>query len=145
MTVIAWDGATIATDSQAESAFIRPGGVKKIYALSSDVVVGFAGELQKGLLALEWLNSEDKNKPDPDRIKDISILMIRNGKGYELFDLLIEDEISFPFAIGSGGGFAMAAMLHGATAAESVATAIRLDSGCGGEIQSMSVFQENNE
>ena len=141
MTIIAWDGKTLASDSLTVGGYMRQNGRKKIFTLNNGAVVGLAGDDEQTMLALEWLNNQGGDKPDPSKLCNISIIMIKNDISYELYELLMMDESGSPIAVGSGSCYAMGAMLHGATAEESVEISIKLDFNCGGEIQSMRVIE----
>ena len=49
------------------------------------------------------------------------------------------NEYKMPVAFGSGQGWAMGAMMHGATAREAVEIACKIDTGSGGKITSMNI------
>lgn len=64
------------------------------------------------------------------------------GKCYMYENRLYPYEVKAPFAIGSGFKYAMGAMLAGATAAQAVEIAARLDKNTGGEVQVIDVLQK---
>lgn len=70
------------------------------------------------------------------RLKDITIILIRDGVIYGMDHTLVLIPIDEPFrAIGSGGDYAMGPMACGKTPMEAVAVAARFEpnTGCGTE------------
>lgn len=74
-----------------------------------------------------------------EELEDMQALIIRGGKAYESCSLCQMVEIGIPSAIGSGGDFAMAAMMGGADAREAVKIASKLDPYTGGKIRVIKV------
>jgi len=135
MTVIAWDGRTLAADKRSDY-----GGcinvVTKIFR-AGDCLVGGAGELSFILAVVEWVrNGRDAAQfPAHQRDKDDwqPVLVVEpSGQAvvYERTPYPIRWEQRFG-AIGSGKQFALAAMHLGRTAAEAVAVASHFCPGCG--------------
>jgi len=138
MTVIAWDGKTLAADkrfSLGNAVFIT----SKIYKIVNSQVFlcGFSHDASSGEAMLDWfakgcdieqfpLSQRDKETWSPFLAisQDGSILRYERTP-YPI--KLLPQKI----AIGSGGDFAMAAMHCGKTAQEAVEIACLYDATCG--------------
>jgi ATP-dependent protease HslVU (ClpYQ) peptidase subunit len=141
MTVIAWDGYTLAADKrETNGSLIRT--TTKIFRIHS-CLVGYAGEATFGEQMIAWFQAGEKAEdfPKEQRDKDdwVPLLVIReNGKihKYErtLYPLKYQDK---QFAIGSGRDFALAAMACGKTASEAVEVASMFDSNCGDGVDTL--------
>ena len=133
MTVIAYDGKTVAADKQCVNGSTKS-TTTKLIRLDSGMIVGMTGTLSSGLLVLDWLNGKLSEWPKCQEDKDrwAMVIVIKDGvvKVYEQnpAPVLIKDEF---MAWGSGGDFAIGAMAMGATAKESVEIANRFSTDCG--------------
>lgn len=130
MTVIAWDGKTLAADKRAVWATTIL-TTTKIHRVRG-CLVGFAGDSTFGREMLEWFrNGEDPaNFPASQRDKEdwCGLLVIRPDGAIDRYErtpyaIRFEDE---RIAIGAGREFALAAMYlgHGARRAVEVACAL---------------------
>jgi 20S proteasome alpha/beta subunit len=148
MTVVAWDGKTLAADKRASY-----GGmictVTKIFRVG-DLLVGGAGELPFVLAMVEWVRNGRKvdEFPADQRGKDDwqPLLVIEPGGApllYERTPCPVRYEQPC-IAIGSGREYACAAMHCGKSAREAVDVAIALDSACGNGIDTLEL-QMNGE
>lgn len=151
MTTIAWDGKTLASDSQSQvGSMIVSKNEQKIFPATSKwsinghpvKAIAIAGDnaatheiinhLQEGLL----FDSEFSQITDFNLIavvRDGFAFVVSKNKGDTrayIFDVFEE------FAIGSGDVYAMAAMKSGKTAAEAIVVAMSLDVYSGGEVHS---------
>jgi len=133
MTVIAWDGKTLAADKQYTNAGIRRTGTK-IFRLR-DGLAAICGRASESLEMLEWLRGERKPESFPAVCRnsdDSLVVVVAGGKVYSYentpYPMVYEDPF---FAAGSGRDYAMAAMHCGKTAAEAVDIACLYESGCG--------------
>lgn len=135
MTVVAWDGKTVSADQLCDFHGIR---VQKIVKCPDGSIVGAAGAGNMCRAALIWF-AGGCNGPQPwSKPEDVQLLRVYHdraefwsqGKGEPI-------PVLPPFAIGSGGEYAMGAMLAGASAPEAVKIAIIGDTGCGGGTMSM--------
>lgn len=139
MTVIAWDGRTLAADKQATcSGLIRT--VTKIHRFG-DLLVAGSGDLDRAEASFLWV----KNGRDPDAFPRpasdtdyVDLLVIEGGRTlkYERTPqpLVFEDA---HFAMGSGRDYAIAAMHLGLSARDAVLLASKFDSGCGNGIDTL--------
>ncbi len=135
MTTIAYDGVSLASDSQVGGAYLD-GGIKKVVKIGKSYF-GAAGHLESMTLFFKWLREGgDKPKIDSDSFEGIEV---RGKSVYWWGDALTPCRIRAPAAIGSGVQFAMGAMLAGATAKEAVKIAAKLDGGTGRTIKSVKI------
>jgi len=145
MTVIAWDGRTLAADKRSDY-----GGciqvVTKIHR-AGGCLVGGSGELSFVLGMVEWVrNGRDPSQfPASQRDKDDwqpTLVIEPSGRAlmYERTPHPIRWEREFG-AIGSGKQYALAAMRCGKTAAEAVAIASEFCPGCGNGIDALALSE----
>lgn len=135
MSVIAWDGKTLASDKRACIGTLIM-TTTKIFR-SRDALVAYAGSADGGEEMLAWFSagSDPEKFPVSQRDKDswAGLLVVwPNG------DIWKYESTPYPvkfhsqiFAIGSGRDFALAAMHCGKTAEEAVNVACVFDNGCG--------------
>lgn len=135
MSVIAWDGKTLAADRRASlGTLIRT--TRKIF-MRQYGLVGYAGDADQGEEMLRWLEAgavaADFPPSQRDRDNWAGVLVINPDR-----QILKYERTPYPltfhdgfFAIGSGRDFALAAMHLGKTAREAVEVACHFDSGCG--------------
>jgi hypothetical protein len=139
VTVIAWDGTTLAADKQGTNAGLRQ-TVTKLFRLD-DGAVGIEGDMQLGLELLHWL----RGSRDPDtfpascRGDDAPAAFGVVGGAVcrwlgSPFPLILEDPFT---ANGSGRDYAIAAMHCGKTAKEAVEIASLFECGCGKGVDTM--------
>ena len=135
MTTVAWDGRTLAADTQS-SLYRLP--VRKIYRLNEHKhFYGACGDVQICRAVHAWLMGEDKPAlSDADKFHG---LLIEDGKVFTLESRLIKIPHDSPFiAIGSGRDFAMGAMACGKSAADAVRIAMQFDVDTGGDVDEIS-------
>ncbi|MRW82888.1 hypothetical protein GJ698_02135 [Pseudoduganella sp. FT26W] len=142
MTIIAWDGKTLAADKQSTCAG-HGSTVTKIFRTTFGLV-GFAGKASHARALLVWFNSGAilerwPVSPDRDNWADAIVICpngevreyVGNGGGhYEL----VEDNFC---AMGGGRDYALAAMFLGKSAKEAVEVACALDITCGKGIDTL--------
>lgn len=132
MTVIAWDGKTLAADKMICTSAKRIG--TKIYSINGELF-GMSGALHIGMARLAWVRAGmiaadypiggDSEWGQVLRITKERKIVLYNANG---FPMHFED----PFhATGSGSDFALAAMYLGKSAVEAVEVACALSNECG--------------
>lgn len=137
MTVIAWDGFSLAADKRATNNGLHR-TVTKIARLR-DHLVAVSGDYAKGNVLMKWFENGAiaADFPSFQQTPDWASLLVIDQSGqvmkYEQHHLpiLFEDEL---YAMGSGRDYAMAALFLGKTAEEAVAVASVLDVDCGNGI-----------
>lgn len=140
MTVIAWDGKTLAADKRMVNCG-RGSTCTKLYRVGENAVA-FSGDADGGREMLVWFRAG----ADPDKFparcrheKDWTLMVVANKDGlcfYERTPYPVQVEDPF-FAAGSGGDYAMAAMHLGKTAREAAEIACLFDTGCGNGIDEL--------
>ena len=136
MSVIAWDGRTLAADKRlCLGTLIRT--TTKIFRVG-DALCAYAGEAGAGEEMLAWFRGGAIPSEFPARQRTdewAGLLVIRKGEilKYEKtpYPLMVEDKT---YAIGCGRDFALAAMHLGHDARTAVEVTIALDNACGNGI-----------
>lgn len=141
MTVIAWDGRTLAADKRGVAAGYGF-TVTKLFRTELGLV-GVDGYFDSCLELVEWIRSGANPSEHPDSQKDekrysYAVLITPDKKilRYECGPLPIKVEEKF-YACGSGRDYALAAMYMGATAEKAVAVASHFDTECGNGIDTL--------
>lgn len=135
MTTIAFDGKTLACDTQLTGSYINQVGVNK-FMESKTKIVAFAGIYSEALIVAKYALSRKGKDKAKEAVLEYSVIEInkKTGKATLYENSLNGFELNGPIAIGSGGDFAMGAMLSGSNAEEAVRIAIKCDPFTGGEI-----------
>lgn len=138
MTVIAWDGKTLAADSQSSFGNLPTYGEQKIFRITNNgrtILFGATGRGADCVTVRRWLEgSRDK----PDQVKDTfcAMAITEDRRIWQMMDDFVWAHVNKKFyACGSGVDYALGAMAHGATAEQAVRIACSLDVYCGGEIR----------
>ena len=133
MTIIAWDGKSLAADRHMTSDGLRS-ECTKIYK-NKDMVLAICGTLACGFELLEWYKKGKKKKdwPSFQATDDWTTLVVAHKK--KVFYLEGQPnpiEVLEPFyAWGSGRDYALGAMEMGATAKQAVEIASKFNIHCG--------------
>ena len=145
MTVIAWDGKTLAADKRAVNCgLVRT--VTKIKRIGK-LLVGVSGNTAGMAEAFRWIEMGCPYDKYSDILKDRndgpSIMVIDAGRiilyGTSPLPTEYEDKI---FASGSGRDFALTAMHLGKTAREAVEVACLFENGCGNGVDELTLDGE---
>lgn len=144
MTVIAWDGTTLAADKQA-TAVGYGYTVTKLHRLRDGGLVAFAGDGDGAMALLAWLNTarNPTEYPEDQKTNDVSAFVVQPGRktvsyGKSAYPQHIEDPV---YAMGHGRDFALAALHCGKSAREAVDLACKLDVYCGNGIDTLTLEQ----
>jgi len=141
MTVIAWDGTTLAADKRACNGSLI-GTVTKIFRIR-DCLVGYSGDAAFGEQMRAWFAAGEHaaDFPSGQRDKDdyAVLLVIRPDGKVQRFErtphpITFEDRCA---ATGSGRDFAIAAMHLGFNAARAVEVASQLTCDCGNGVDTL--------
>lgn len=140
MTVIAWDGTTLAADKKANANGIGR-TVTKIFRLNADEMVAFCGNAADAMAMLWWLKAARDPAAFPELSERDSMfawVVRRDGSihRYEGRSLPIAYE-DRAFADGAGRDYALAAMHLGYDARTAVEVACSLDCYCGNGIDTL--------
>ena len=145
MTVIAWDGKTLAADKRA-SKFGLAYTVTKIFRVGDDRLVGIAGDAGRGAELVHWLRIGAHLDAYPE-LKDkdhcAHLMSIERGGRIRLYEssphpYTVEDRF---WAEGEGRDFALSAMHAGLDAKAAVEWACRFVTSCGNGVDTLS-FEE---
>jgi len=134
MTVIAWDGKTIAADRQCSNAGMK-WATTKLFRLRNGEVCGICGDWSHGMQVMAWYEdgAEPASFPDCRSDEDWARLVLLRADGlwtYERTPYPLRIEGCF-MAFGAGADFAMGAMAMGADARRAVEVANQFSTGCG--------------
>lgn len=123
MTIIAWDGKTLAADRQMTNNDLRI-QCSKIMRWR-DYVIAWTGDNEQGLILSEWFKggmAREKWPKFQEHEQNWTRLIYASKSGCGFFERLpVAQEVIDPFvAFGSGRDFAMGAMAMGADARKAV-------------------------
>ena len=143
MTVIVWDGHTLAADKRTVNSGYKGGIVTKVYRWDGGLCA-FAGDLDVGVQMVHWLRDGAKSAdfPKQQAEKAASAFMVIYADGrvakYETMPvpLFFESPVS---AMGSGRDYAYAALHLGCDARRAVEVACALDASCGNGIDTLTL------
>lgn len=134
MTVIAWDGTTLAADKQLSAGGMRMKATK-IKRLANGDVAAICGDAFSGYALFDWYErgADLGAMPDFQKTDDFANIIVANKDGCKYLMkqpawLTVEDSFS---AWGSGADFAMGAMAMGADAIRAIEIAGMFSTGCG--------------
>jgi 20S proteasome alpha/beta subunit len=141
VTVLVWDGVTLAADKRAVSSglFFTVTKIRKI----NDCLVGISDTYSCGLLMMKWFEGgaemEKYPKPQEDKDRWSAMVVITPERKIIKYE---QDPIGFEieekkFAFGSGRDYALGAMEMGADAVRAVEIASKFESGCGNGIDTL--------
>lgn len=138
MTVIAWDGHTLAADRLATNEGLRR-STTKIHRVG-EILVATCGSMDQGMLMLEWIRGGriQQDFPGSQRDKDdwCPVMIIGPDRIVRVYErthtpIIFEDRF---YAMGSGRDYAVAAMYLGCSAPRAVEVATALEVHCGNGI-----------
>lgn len=147
MTTIAWDGKTLATDSQWTIGSRKHMTAKKLDFANGCWVAsaGHAGQCQR---FLEWAREGFPTDAKPEDFEDFAdakdftgVVLDQDGSIYEYGVELVAIPVHGAAAWGSGESFAVAAMDFGEDAVAAIEYVSSRDTNTGGEVQSVSLAQ----
>jgi hypothetical protein len=134
MTVIAWDGKTLAADQQASTNDTRRLSIK-IRQLPSGVVIGSTGDQGRGSALELWYEKGARRScfPSVQKPDEWARLIVATADGVHEYENCPEPMplLDRYFAWGSGSDFALGAMFAGADAKKAVQAAIAHCTSCG--------------
>lgn len=133
MTTIAWDGTTLAADSQATNGQLRA-DTKKLYRINNNVVA-FCGNLVEGQELIAWFRGEG----DFCCYDETTLIIVNKEEliTYEGSHIPIKFKYDEPWAWGTGQHLALGALAYGADSKSAVRVAAKYDVFTGGRIVTM--------
>lgn len=151
MSVIAYDGKTIAADRMATYNEFQL-QAEKLFKVAPHIILGFVGEHGQGQKLISWFKNGAKPEdfPTPEEHATATLIVLTkhtkgatdpNGKPICMFypganNIPLEIK-NTPMAWGSGAGIALGAMLAGKTATRAVELANTMADGCGMGVTTM--------
>jgi ATP-dependent protease HslVU (ClpYQ) peptidase subunit len=138
-TTIAYDGLSIAADSQA-TAGTRKHATQKLIRCGN-AFVACAGACDQGELFKAWYQSGADPDKYPKKLDDFVGIVVTQLGAFIYWDKPVAVPISAPYAIGSGAKAAEGAMRAGASAHKAVEIASLIDLYTGGQIDCHSVTE----
>lgn len=137
MTTIATDGKIMVADglgSLESGRVVERDGVK-VCRTAEGGLVGVAGDAHAMAQIVAWLDAGEPDKERPEDLK-VEVLVLRPGGLVEGCGATMKlTRWEPPAAIGSGGEFAIGAMMAGASCEEAVRVACRADINSGGQVR----------
>ena len=136
MTVIVWDGKTLAADKQATNSGLKMTCTK--LRRVNGCLIGVSGDFDLAQTTVKWFadGADPEKFPKHQETDDkwVGLVCITPDKRvlkYERSPYPMEyTEMEF-FAVGSGRDYALGALAMGADAVTAVEVASRFDNGCG--------------
>lgn len=137
MSVLVWDGTTLASDSHANNGNLAfP--IEKLWLVSDGRIAGAVGPLRGVATLREW-SQAGMNSPFPLSSDGAQLLVVSKEKGVERYSGRSTPHLHGlnKLAIGEGAPWAYGALYMGATAEQAVAAAIEGCVHCNGQAVSM--------
>lgn len=145
LTIIAWDGKTLAADKRASCGGAHYSVTKIFRTDDGDWLVGLSGEADRMAQARVWFNGvRDPEKWPGDSDGSMYALAVHRSGRIEKYEssgwpIVVEAPT---LATGSGFAYATAAMCLGCDAEAAVAVASRFDPGCGNGVDVLTFTPE---
>ena len=136
MSVVVWDGKSLACDRQATSQGTKHETCKSKRLSDGNGVMAFTGDIARGLAMMYWyeidMPSHDKFPRFQDTDNWCRLIVATRGSCFYFETTPFRIPVIQPFAAwGSGRDFTLGALARGATAKEAVEIACRFDVDCG--------------
>jgi hypothetical protein len=139
MTTIAWDGETIAADSQDNYTDFKTLSSQKLFRFGEEIIAT-AGHGTTGMLFIDWYEGDQGEVPRIDADDDFDILVWNKDGLFNVDRYFRLMRVSEPFfAIGCGACVALGAMHMGANAKQAVEVAKKVDLYTGGKVKVMTL------
>lgn len=141
MTVIAWDGTTLAADKRGDYSGAAL-TVTKLHRVDRDRIAAVSGCGSHGMAVLQWLrDGADIAKYPPPCGDDRALVVVVHRDGtvlsYEGHGYCVSLTEATPLAMGAGRDFAMGALAMGADARQAVEITNRFSMYCGNGVDTM--------
>jgi ATP-dependent protease HslVU (ClpYQ) peptidase subunit len=145
MTTIATDGKTVAADTQASIGGERMQRPHVKIERRGNRIYGVSGTAALQPLLIDWYEKGHvlDDLPKVRESLNWTMLVMEPGSVKILGETCpVPDDVSYPFAIGSGAEFALGALFAGASPLEAVKIACLLDVNSGGMITTMPLEED---
>lgn len=137
MTTIVCNRTTMSADTQVTQGNTKS-SIRKL-SRSGDAIYGYAGEVSRCMELIRWLSG--RRKTPPKQLRDIEVLVLSAGGIHHYVESLEPTKVTEEFtAIGSGHHAALGALHMGATPAEAVRIASKIDCFTGGRIHTIHLY-----
>lgn len=145
MSVVVWDGKTLAADKQGTCGDLMKKTTKIKRAESGDLLA-WVGTSEYGLVLAQWYENGCKPEDWPEFQKSDEwsrLIVVHKGKAYEYETTPTRQPVeTVPMAWGSGSDFALGALAMGADAAEAVRVASKYSVSCGFGVDAFRVLEK---
>ena len=147
MSVVAWDGKTLAADRQAGCAGLRI-ETRKIWRQEDGTVLAFTGSIDSMMMLLRWYREGAKVEqwPASQARKDWTrLIVVKPNLTINVYERYPEPEIVIyaPTAWGAGRDYAIGAMAMGADARKAVEVTNQFSESCGFGVDAFDVRPES--
>lgn len=137
MSVVAWDGKTLAADCQQNWSDVPLRG-SKVFE-HDGVLFGHVGSAEDGAAFEEWVKAGSPEETKPE-LEDVNFLSVSKGQLYWASERLVWLRVNATyFAIGAGRDVALGAMAAGMSAPQAVKIACQHNIHCGIDIETLSL------
>ena len=134
MTTCVWDGEFICADTRSMTgAVIDQAPCQKIFQ-KNGVYCAVAGDLAEAVIVVKRLLNPQKPTPEDSHLVEEGewqVILVSETRAEYYGGTMLPAPMSAPFAIGTGGSFALAAMLAGKTGPQAIRLACKMDA-CSG-------------
>lgn len=134
MTTCVWDGEFICADTRSiTGTVIDQGACQKIFQ-KNNVFCAVAGDIAEATIVVKRLLMPEKNSEEDSYIVDSGdwqIMLVSESRCEYYGGTMLPAPMTTPFAIGTGGSFALAALLAGKTGLQAIRLACKMDA-CSG-------------
>jgi len=148
MTTIAYKDGILASDRRLTyEGKIMSDSTQKIFKLNDGSIAALAGDAAAAFEYIKWLQSDRTSSSPVDEMHevDFSIMIIAKDGTVSFIENGKMEPPHKPekyYALGSGRAAALGAMAFGATAAQAVKFAMRVDSSTGGGVDTLTIITE---
>lgn len=144
MSIVAWDGKSIAADKMTVSSGMRKTETKILRV--EEKVIAWVGETSVGLALLDWIKkgSDPDKWPAVQRTENWTCLIVANWEGVVFYEREpFAQKVNEPFtAWGAGRDFAIGAMAMGAKAKQAVEIANAFSTSCGNGVRCFNLIDD---
>ena len=141
MSVVAWDGETLAADRALGRGETKTEGSKLFVSRNKKRACAVVGDVAEGFALAKWYISSRRGAAPVT--SDSTLIIVEDGACYEIGSNGQPIRVEGKFAAwGSGDQVAIGALAHGASAIEAVKICCTHCDGCGFGVDSFTVQEE---